>query len=338
MRELRSLTEKFGKKEVFLKILKIPISRRRKWEYIINDKIDELGVNTNFTKEREELSLYKEKGIEFITFLDEEYPEILKKIPDPPLGLFVKGKFKKDFLGVSIVGTRRCSSYGKRIAEELGEFLSNHKITVISGLAYGIDSAAHRGALKGSGFTYAVLGSGINHIYPSLNRGLAERITESGALISEYPPDTPPLKFRFPERNRIISGLSKAVVVVEAPEKSGALITVSFALEQGREVFAVPGPFYSEKSRGVHMLIRDGAQILVDFSDLIKFLGVEEKESREVHLTEEEKILLNRIPDTPTYIDHFLDDPSLLPILISLEEKGVVKSFPGNVYMRVKWR
>lgn len=338
MKALKRLVEEFGSKEVFLKLLKISVSRKKKWELILKDRINELGLRGSFLQEREEIELYRSEGIDFITFLDEDYPEILKKIPDPPLALFIKGSFNRDFIGVSIVGTRRCSPYGKKISEELGEFLSNHGVTVISGLAYGIDSSAHIGALKGSSSTYAVLGSGIDRVYPASNRSLSEKIVEKGALISEYLPDTPPSKFRFPERNRIISGLSKAVVVVEAPEKSGALITVSFALEQGREVFGVPGPIDSDKSHGVHLLIKDGAQILVDYRDLLEFLGIDKEEIKSIELTDKEKHLLEKIPDTPTYIDEFLEDPTFLPILISLEEKGAIKSFPGNVYMRVKWR
>ncbi|MCX8094892.1 MAG: DNA-processing protein DprA [Caldisericia bacterium] len=338
MKNLLDLINLYGDKEVILKILKIPISRKKKWELIKNDLIHREISHLNFDEERKELEIYKNNGINFITFLDENYPEILKEIFDPPIALFYKGKLKKDFLGVSIVGTRRCSEYGKYVSEDLSSFLVKYGIVIISGLAYGIDTYAHIGAIKGGGETYAILGGGLNNIYPSKNLTLAKKIEENGALISEYFPDEKPKDFHFPERNRIISGLSKVLVLVESPLKSGALITVDFAIDFGREVFAVPGQINSEKSEGCHKIIKEGANILCKYSDILEFLNIKHFERELPILDEDEKRILELVPYTITYIDDITNSPKDLPILVSLESKGLIQSFPGNFYMRKKIR
>ncbi|MBC7195546.1 MAG: DNA-protecting protein DprA [Caldisericia bacterium] len=338
MKTLLDLIESYGEKEVILKLIKTPISRKKKWELIKNDEVYKLFQDFNFDKEKKEIENFYKKGINFISFLDENFPESLKEIYDPPIALFYKGVLKKSFIGVSIVGTRRCSEYGKFVSEELSSFLARHNIVIISGLAYGVDTYAHIGALKENGITYAVLGSGLKNIYPSKNLTLSNKIIEKGALISEYLPDEKPLDYHFPERNRIIAGLSKVVVLVEAPLKSGALITVDFATEFGREVFAVPGQINSEKSFGCHKIIKEGANILTDFSDILEFLNIKKEERALPILSEDEERILNLVPYTITYVDDIIDSPKDLGILISLESKGLIQSFPGNFYMRKRVR
>lgn len=338
MKNLRELIEVYGEKEITLKILKSSLSRRKKWELINSGFIFSIFNDFNFSKEKRELEEYEKEGIKILSFFNYNYPEELKNIPDPPIALFYKGNFDNSKICVSIVGTRKCSSYGKRVAEEIGEILSNNGIVVVSGLANGIDSSAHIGALKGSGLTFAVLGSGINHIYPKNNLFLSKKIEERGALISEYLPDTLPRDYQFPERNRIIAGLSKVVVLVEAPEKSGSLITANFACEYGREVFCVPGPIHSPLSYGCHKMIRDGANILTSYDDLLEFLNVKKEIKSLPTLTKDEEELLNRIPFTVTYVDDIITSPKDLTTLISLESKGLIESFPGNYYIRKIWK
>lgn len=338
MDNFNELFEKYGEKEVTLKILKKNLTRRKKWETINNGLIFSLFDNFNFSEEKKEIESFEKSGIKFISFLNKNFPEELKSIPDPPIALFYKGEIDYDSPKISVVGTRRCSSYGKKIAEEIAELLSNSGVIVVSGLAYGIDSSAHIGALKGCGKTYAVLGGGLNKIYPKSNINLSKKIEERGAVISEYFPDDDPRDFQFPERNRIIAGLSKAVVLIEAPEKSGALITVDFAIDFGREVFCVPGPINSELSVGCHKIIRDGGTILTSYEDLLEFLNIKTIKKNLPELTKEEEELLEKIPYVVTYIDDFLNSSNNLPILISLESKGYIESFPGNYYMRKKWK
>jgi len=338
MDNLDELFEKYGEKEATLKILKKNLTRRKKWEAINNGLIFSLFDNFNFSEEKKEIESFEKNGIKFISFLNKNFPEELKSIPDPPIALFYKGEIDYDSPKISVVGTRRCSSYGKKVAEEIAELLSNSGVIVVSGLAYGIDSSAHIGALKGCGKTYAVLGGGLNKIYPKSNINLSKKIEERGAVISEYFPDDEPRDFQFPERNRIIAGLSKAVVLVEAPEKSGALITVDFAIDFGREVFCVPGPINSELSVGCHKIIRDGGTILTFYEDLLEFLNIKMTKKNLPELTKEEEELLEKIPYVVTYIDDFLNSSNNLPILISLESKGYIESFPGNYYMRKKWK
>ncbi|MDI6860766.1 MAG: DNA-processing protein DprA [Caldisericia bacterium] len=338
MKNLLDLINLYGEKEVILKILKLNLSRKKKWELIKSDLIHKEINSSSFDKEEKELEFYNKRGINFITFLDENYPEPLKNIYDPPIALFYKGKLKKDFIGVSIVGTRRCSDYGRFVSEELSSYLVKYGVVVISGLAYGIDTYAHIGALKGGGETYAVLGSGLNIIYPSKNLTLSKKIEENGALISEYFPDEKPRDYHFPERNRIIAGLSKAVVLVEAPIKSGALITVDFAIDFGREVFSVPGQINSEKSEGCHKIIKDGANILCKYSDILELLNIKPKDTPLPILDEDEKRVLEKVPYTITYIDDIIESSKDLSILVSLESKGLIQSFPGNFYIRKRIR
>jgi DNA processing protein len=211
--------------------------------------------------------------IAVITRACDEYPAQLAAVPSAPETLYVRGRLlADDALAVAIVGSRRATPYGLEVAEQLGAALGARGITVVSGLARGIDSAAHRGALESGGRTIAVLGSGVDVIYPPENRRLAGRIIEAGAMVSQFAPGTRPLPHHFPERNRVIAGLTLAVVVVEAAEKSGALITAGFAAELGREVMAIPGRVNSPESRGAHRLIQDGAALVQDAEEVIAAL------------------------------------------------------------------
>jgi len=218
-----------------------------------------------------EIILINKAGAEVLTVFDEGYPENLKNIYDPPVVLYIKGSFKKeDELSVSIVGSRKCTYYGMNMADKIAEQLASAGVTVVSGFARGIDTSAHKGALKAKGRTIAVLGSGLDNIYPVENKPLVEKIIKNGALISEFPMSMPPNKNNFPRRNRLISGLSRAVLVVEAANRSGALITADFALEQGRDVFAVPGTADRLLSMGTNSLIKQGAKLVDSAEDILE--------------------------------------------------------------------
>ena len=217
-----------------------------------------------------ELALAQRHGAALVTMDDPEYPAALRTIPDPPLALYIQGTLTEaDRVAVAVVGSRRASLYGLQCAERLAGDLALRGVTVVSGLARGIDGAAHQGALRAAGRTVAVLGSGLARLYPEDHAPLAERIAESGAVISEYPMEAVPSAFNFPRRNRLISGLSLGVVVVEAAQRSGALITADCALEQGREVFAVPGPMTSATSQGTHHLLKQGARLVTSVDDIM---------------------------------------------------------------------
>lgn len=245
----------------------------------IGSKIAEAIASFAFERLVKELDLCKNLGIKIISLNDKEYPENLKNIYGPPLCLYVKGELlPSDKLSLAIVGSRRASFYGLSCAEKFSYELADLGITIISGLARGIDTYAHKGALKARGRTLAVLGSGLNCVYPPENKRLSEDIAKIGAVISEFPFNTQPLAQNFPRRNRIISGLSLAVIVVEAARNSGALITSDFALEQGRDVFAVPGEVSSATSFGTNQLIKQGAKLIDSVEDILEELKPELKE------------------------------------------------------------
>ena len=220
-----------------------------------------------------ELELIQEYGCHVVTLYDAAYPSHLKEIDTPPLLLYVRGELTPaDALSISLVGSRDAKDYGRKVGYRLSYQLAQRRLTVVSGLARGIDTSAHRGALEAGGRTIAVTGSGLSYIYPAANKDLAQRITESGALISEFPMEVKPKPRNFPRRNRIISGLTLGTVVVEASNRSGALITARLAAEQGREVFAVPGEIFSELSTGTHRLINSGAKLINTVDDLLNEL------------------------------------------------------------------
>ncbi|MEI7862104.1 MAG: DNA-processing protein DprA [Planctomycetota bacterium] len=286
---------------------------------------------------------------------DEGYPGLLARIPDPPHLLFVRGSLLPcDALAVAVVGARHATAYGLRVAEQLGEGLSRAGYTVVSGLARGIDAAAHKGALAAGGRTIAVLGSGVLNIYPPEHDHLAAQIAAHGAVLSEAPPLLPPFPGAFPQRNRIVAGLSLGTVVVQASDRSGALITARLALEQGREVFAVPGPIDCRLSQGCHDLIRDGATLVGRVDDILEELGPlfetavssagrSVQHPAELKLDETERRVLDGVgpagSSTPTNIDDVvaacgLETSRVLATLSVLEMRRLVRRVPGNRVQR----
>jgi DNA processing protein len=286
------------------------------------------------------------QGIHILTWEDEAYPQRLREIEQPPPVLYLRGDYLPDDLfAVAIVGTRRITAYGRQITEDLAAYLAANRITVVSGLARGVDAVAHQTALKAGGRTIGVLGSGVDRIYPPEHRALAEKMMEQGAILSDYPPGTPPDASNFPPRNRIVSGLSLAVVVIEAGETSGALITAEFAAEQGREVFAVPGSILAPQSKGTNKLIQNGALSLLKVEDLMQALDLtrmgEHKAARKILPSDEtEARLLNVLGQQPLHVDEIRNQTEL-PIekvsaaLALMELKGMVRQVGGMNYVAV---
>jgi DNA processing protein len=279
------------------------------------------------------------------------YPQRLREIYDSPTVLYQKGVLlPQDELAIGIVGSRRCTAYGRRQAERMAASLSRAGFTIVSGLARGIDGAAHRGALKSGGRTLAILASGVKTIYPPEHKDLAEEISQQGALLSEMPLEQRPLPGLFPQRNRIISGICLGVIVIEATRRSGALYTARHALEQGREVFALPGPVDSLASEGCHDLIRDGVTLVRNVDDVLSELGplpvpstqsssVTIHSPRELVLTAQETEVLNQVSSQPTSIDEILrackiESSRVLATLTILEMRRLIRRQPGNLYVR----
>jgi DNA processing protein len=295
-------------------------------------------------------ALAEKHGARILSYWDPDYPELLKTIHDPPVVLYVKGPLDwKSFTGIAVVGTRFPSTYGRQVAERLSEELSLRGVTVVSGMARGVDTAAHKGALRGSGGTAAVLGSGLDVVYPPENRRLYLEIIETGAVVSEFPMGAAPEASHFPRRNRIISGLCRGTVVVEAGDKSGALLTSDIALEQNRDVFAVPGPIHSSKSTGTNRLIRDGAKLVTGVEDILcEFPGVGTMPgSGKIpgidpdSLPDAEKKIWSVLTLEPTHIDRIAPEcgiatPEALALLLSMELKSCVKQLSGMRFMRIE--
>ena len=286
--------------------------------------------------------------IRLISFWDDDYPTLLREIHDPPALLYLRGKLpnKECF---AIVGSRRATRTGLMATRDLATSLASHDICIVSGLARGVDSAAHRGALDAKGATIAVLGCGIDKIYPPENSKLYLEICENNAIISEYPPETPPLAGHFPGRNRIISGLSRGVLIVEAAEKSGSLITGDFALEQGRELFAIPGALQNPNSRGTNQLLKEGAQLVTEATDILQVLwphrpSVQQQEKYDGFSGQLEGQSLNvfqQLGHEPLHSDEIARQCGLTPmelsaILLDLELRGGIQALPGHFYIRGK--
>ena len=277
------------------------------------------------------------RGLRFLGRSDGDYPTLLRELHDPPAGLFVRGGADVGLLtapAVAIVGARACSSYGAQVARLLGRELAAAGLVVVSGLARGVDGEAHRGALEAGGVTVAVLGCGVDRDYPAAHAQLAARICECGLVASEYAPGVEPAPWRFPARNRIIAGLAAATVVVEARERSGALITADFALESGREVFAVPGEITSALSNGTNALLRLGATPLTSAADVLESLGLEAPPTRMPVLGDEAEQVLEALADAAAGVDDLvrgtgLDAAAVATALAELELAGAIREAEG---------
>lgn len=292
-----------------------------------------------------ELDRMRRAGVRAIPLDSAEYPRLLRHVTSAPPLLFARGRMlPEDDVAVAIVGTRRATRYGTDMATRLAQDLAAAGVTVVSGLAYGIDTSAHRAALEAGGRTIAVLGSGPDTVYPAQNRTLAQRIVGSGAMVSEYPVGTKPDARNFPARNRIISGMSRGIIVVEAPSSSGALLTASFAADQGRDVFAVPGQATAASSAGCHELIRNGATLVTDADQVLEQLDLASaRQHTQVRLTlpetPGERILYAVIGTEPLHVDDICH-ASGLPIhevsgnLLAMELKGLVRQMAPQRYVR----
>ncbi len=290
---------------------------------------------------KEEIEYIKNEGINLITIEDDNYPSLLKQIYDPPFILYVKGDIKFDMPSISIVGTRNPSFYGLKMAEKFASDLASLGFIIVSGLARGIDTASHTGALKVGGRTIGVLGSGFKNFYPPENKKLGFEIIKNGAIITEFSSNTIPEKYNFPRRNRIISGLSKATIVIEAGPKSGALITANFALEQGRDVFALPGRVDSLYSKGTNKLLKEGAILVEDIKDVLEALNIEiekKEEKIEIEIEPEAKKILT-ILEEPLQLEEIINKTNMQPeflfsLLTNLQIKGIIEELPGKIYRK----
>lgn len=342
---LAKLMELFGAPE---NIFKAP-SEKLKSVFGIGDEIASQICTFDHKRLIREMAQASKMGLMIMALEDQDYPENLKEIPGAPIVLYVQGELKEeDKTAISIVGSRRASFYGLSSAEKFAGDLCDAGFTIVSGLARGIDTAAHKGALKRFGRTIAVIGSGFNNIYPAENKELAEEIAKNGAVISEFSLDAEPIKQNFPRRNRLISGLSLGTLVVEAARNSGALITADFALEQGRDVFALPGKIDAGNSFGTNELIKQGAKLVTSAEDILqefnlkaaspaKTDGVDARES--LSYGPQEKILYEMINEKPVLLDDMIRETNLsVPvasdILLRLQLKKLIKQLPGKQFIR----
>jgi DNA processing protein len=318
-------------------------------EGLHRDAIEGLTGFSEWAEIEKEIHRIRETGIEIVRYVDVNYPARLRMISDPPPLLYVKGNLlANDEKAVAIVGSRSASDYGRRVARDLARGLATLGFTVVSGMARGIDGMAHEMALNAGGRTIAVLGSGVERAYPPEHDQLYRRIAEQGAVISELPVGTKPMAFNFPARNRLISGLSLGVVVVEATEKSGSLITASLAVEQGREVFAVPGEVGSSRSRGAHRLIRQGAKLVETVDDIIEEIAPQ-LVNRSKDLAEPAARVLPQdssnaarkifalLQERTLQVDEVIERSGLRPaevleVLLDLELQGYLRQLPGKIY------
>lgn len=344
----QALLERFGSAEA---VLAAAPSRLREVAGVGTTLARKIVAASELVDAERELCVCREHGVTILADTDTAYPRLLREIHNPPGILFVDGELKpEDALAVAIVGTRHATSYGRQQAERLAAGLARAGLTIVSGLARGIDGAAHRAALQAGGRTLAVLGSGVLNIYPPEHKGLAGEVRARGALISENPPMSEPVSGAFPQRNRLISGLSLGVIVIEAAERSGALITARHAMEQGREVFAVPGRVDSRTSRGCHRLIRDGAKlvecvedVLDEFGPLVEAAprpdGTVMHHPAELQLNELELQVLNAITSDAISIDRVVEASGLpvqrvLATVSVLEMRSLIRRVSGNSVMR----
>ena len=313
----------------------------------LTEKVAAAVIETRKTLDLDQLlEDLNKKEINFLTWNSSDYPRYLKEIAQPPPVLYYRGSITpQDDLAVAIVGTRNVTKYGKQITQDTAAWLASNNISVVSGLARGVDGLAHKAALDVGGRTIAVLGSGVDVIYPPEHRKLAEEIRQNGAIVSDYPPGTKPDGINFPPRNRIISGLSRATVVIEAGERSGALITAKFALDQGREIFAVPGSVLSQMSKGTNQLISEGATPMTNpaiITQMLNLTGIARKPKLErVVLSQNEENILRILGAESLHIDEICSLTSmgiekLTADLTLLELRGIIERENGMEYRRVQ--
>lgn len=360
-RAAAKLLERFGSAEAVYRATRVELERLR----LLPEAVDSIIARDMHAKAESELENVKQIGCDVLILDDGVYPSLLREIYDPPITLYVKGSWTEclDQPAVAIVGSRRCSTYGQNAAVMLARDLAQRGVTIVSGFARGIDAAAHRGAIEGGGRTLAVLGTGIDEVYPRDHKKLAEEILDSGgALVTQFPLQTPPVPENFPYRNRIISGLSLGVVVVEAAESSGSLITARLAIEQNREVFAVPGNITSRNSFGTNYLIKGaGAKLVQQWQDVAAELppqiaakllppplGQKKKEKSladQLALVPqglsgfEQSVFKLLSADNPAHIDALVDQSrlsisDLTAALLTLEMRDLVRALPGKCFVR----
>ncbi len=288
-----------------------------------------------------EIALLQTLGINILSLNDEGYPPLLREIPDAPLVLYCRGPLRISTDAIAIVGSRRATAEGLNLSERIAETLSSLGITVVSGLARGIDSASHRGALREKGKTVAVLGCGMDVCYPPENRHLFDEIAGQGAVLTEYGLGEEPLRFHFPERNRIIAGISRGILIVEATERSGSLITARLGAEYGRDIMSVPGNVYSEAHKGTNSLIKEGAKLIAGIEDILvhSFPGVNVKQKSSVDLDKEEDYIYSLMGPEKIHVDEIIEksgyeSKQVLGILTKLEMKDTIRGFPGGFYIR----
>lgn len=301
-------------------------------------------IFTNKEKDILEFSFEKANEYNFVTIFDEKYPKRLLNMEYGPKVLYYKGKLKEDKVNIGIVGSRRHTDYGRWATSFFTRELSSLGVTTISGLARGIDAICHEETLNSNGRTIAVLGNGIDIIYPKANRKIYEKIEKEGLLLSEFYPGTKPTRYNFPKRNRIISALSDSLIIVEAKEKSGSLITANYALEEGKTIYAVPGNINSIFSAGTNKLIQDGAVPLLNIQDILDEYPILEEqvieESKEVNLSKEEELIYNLLKEGPIHTDELvyktgIDISSIVSLTIKLELKGLIEEVSQNVYIAI---
>lgn len=339
--------------ENLLKYFKLPQdifkASRQDLTAVVGERLSESISSFDKRLLAKDLLLAKKSGIKIITLFCQAYPQALKNIPGKPIVLYVSGNItQQDDLAFGIVGSRRASFYGLNNAENFAAQLSAYGITIVSGMARGVDTYAHRGALKVKGRTIAVMGSGFNNIYPEENVGLAKEISLSGAVISEFPMETQPLPQNFPRRNRLISGLSRGILVTEAARNSGALITADFALEQGREVFALPGRIDSSGSIGANTLLKQGAKLVTCCDDILEELNLavsyktepdKLSASQKIAGTDDENRLYDCLSREPVAIDDLVEKTTfssskILSLILKLQFKKLIKELPGKQFTR----
>lgn len=327
-------------------LYEMPRQRLEKSMLFQNEELERFLAQRQAWELDGEWERFAKTDMRLVTCADIDYPEALRHIYQPPYGLFVKGRLPASGRSVAIVGARMCSEYGRSMAMRLAGDLAKRGVQVISGLALGVDSASHAGALQARGATFAVLGCGCDICYPKSSLNLYHNMIENGGgVISEYPPGTQPMPYFFPERNRLISGLSDTVVIVEAKEKSGSLITADFALEQGRDIYAVPGRYDDALSRGCNRLIAQGAGILYDIDSFMESLGIDGKstvkftKTEQVLLEKDEKRVYSCLGLHPKFINNIIEETGLdllcvLRALDQLKTRGLIRESFQNYYCK----